>query len=256
MWWLPTTFKDILDILLFAGFLYGSYSILKSSGSKSLFTGILAFITFWVLTTQIFEMGLVGAVLNKFANVGFLVLVVIFQDEIKKFLVAIGSANKWRRFRRLFFRDRKGDAEVSRPFVAPIVLACMNMARKKTGALIVVQQSMDLTAWMHAGERFVADVNARLIETIFFKNSPMHDGAMVIAGGKITAAGVILPVANNADLNKDLGLRHRAALGLSQKTDAIIIIISEERGKISVAHLGEIVTDISLERLQDMLAKS
>ena len=130
------------------------------------------------------------------------------------------------------------------------------MARHKTGALIVIQQNIDLTPWMHAGERFNSDINARLIENIFFKNSPLHDGAMVIVGKQIRAAGVILPVANNTDLNKDLGLRHRAALGLAQKTDGIVIIISEERGHISVAHQGEIRTNISLDDLQAVLEQN
>lgn len=248
------TLKDAIDILLLASFLYGSYSILKSSGSRALFSGIVSFIIIWILVSQILEMQLVGALLDKFVSVGFLIIVVIFQEEIKKFLATIGSAGPWRRFRLPFLERRSAEAS-TRPFVAPIVLACMNMSRKRTGALIVIQQNMDLTAWMHAGERFVADINARLIESIFFKNSPLHDGAMVIAGGRITAAGVILPVANNADLNKDLGLRHRAALGLSQKTDALVIIISEERGTISVAHLGEVLTNITIEQLQEMLSR-
>ncbi len=256
MWWIPLTVKDIIDILLLSGMLYASYSILKSSGSKALFSGIISFIAIWIIISQILEMRLVGALLDKFVNIGFIIIVVIFQEEIKKFLATIGSAGRWRRVRRFFFRDKGEGESISSPFVATITLACMNMARKKLGALIVVQRSMDLTPWMHAGERFTADVNARLIEAIFFKNSPMHDGAMVISGGKITAAGVILPVANNADLNKDLGLRHRAALGLSQKTDALVVIISEERGAISVAHLGEIVTGITVEQLQEMLSRA
>ncbi len=254
MWWVPLTIKDAIDIFLLATFLYGSYSILKSSGSRALFSGIVLFIVVWIVISQILEMSLMGALLDKFVSVGFLIIVVIFQEEIKKFLATIGSAGPWRRFR-LPFGEKRTATDEMRPFVAPIVLACMNMSRKRTGALIVVQRNMDLTAWMHAGERFTADINARLIESIFFKNSPLHDGAMVISGGHITAAGVILPVANNADLNKDLGLRHRAALGLSQKTDAVIVIVSEERGTISVAHLGEVITGITIEQLQEMLSQ-
>lgn len=250
------TLKDAIDILMLAGLMYASYSILKSSGSRALFSGILSFIAVWIILSQILEMRLVGAILDKIVSLGFLVIVIIFQEEIKKSLATIGSGGVWRKVRMVLFRDRgRREAVVSKPFVAPVVLACMNMSRKKLGALIVVQQAMDLTSWMHAGERFNADVNARLIETIFFKNSPLHDGAMVIVDNKITAAGVILPVANNADLNKDLGLRHRAALGLSQKTDAIIVIISEERGTISVAHLGEILTGITIEQLQEILSQ-
>ncbi|MDO4706815.1 MAG: diadenylate cyclase CdaA [Porphyromonadaceae bacterium] len=254
MWWLPLTIKDVIDILLLAGLLYYIYNVLRNSGSRALFTGILTFIAVWILVSQVLEMRLVGAVLDKFVNIGFLVIIIIFQEEIKKFLVTIGSAERWKRFRS-FFREKHQVEEEERQ-VAPILLACMNMSRKKTGALIVLQQNIDLSVWMHAGEKFSADVNARLIENIFFKNSPLHDGAMLIARGRIRAAGCILPVANNPDLNKDLGLRHRAALGMSQKTDALIIIISEERGTISVAHLGEIITNVTAEQLQEMLSGS
>lgn len=130
----------------------------------------------------------------------------------------------------------------------------MNMARKKTGALIVIQQDVDLSIYEHTGEMFTADVNARLIENIFFKNSPLHDGAMIIADGRIKAAGCILPVAQNANLPKDLGLRHRSALGMSLEIDALIIIVSEERGKISVAHNGKLDINISAEDLQQILS--
>ncbi|MDO4691980.1 MAG: diadenylate cyclase CdaA [Porphyromonadaceae bacterium] len=254
MWWLPITLKDVVDIVLLALLLYYIYTILRNSGSKALFTGIMTFIALWIIISQVLEMHLVGALLDKFVNIGFLVIIIIFQEEIKKFLVTIGSAERWKRIKRLF-RDKPQSEEDDR-HIAPILLACVNMARKKTGALIVLQQNIDLSAWLHAGERFNADINARLIENIFFKNSPLHDGAMLIARGQIRAAGCILPVANNPDLNKDLGLRHRAALGMSQKTDALIIIISEERGAISVAHLGEIITNITAEQLQDMLSRS
>ncbi|MDY3089875.1 MAG: diadenylate cyclase CdaA [Porphyromonas sp.] len=251
MWWLPLTLKDAIDIFALALFLYYSYTVLRNSGSKALFMGIMTFFVTWALISQVFEMKLMGALLDKFVNIGFLVLVIIFQEEIKKFLVTIGSARRWQRFTG-FFRDKRS-LDNTHNQIAPLILACKNMARKKTGALIVVQQNIDLTQWMHAGERFTCDVNARLIENIFFKNSPLHDGAMVIVNNKIKAAGVILPVANNADLNKDLGLRHRAALGLAQKTDAIVIIISEERGHISVAQHGELRINITVEELQSVL---
>ena len=173
---------------------------------------------------------------------------------MRKVLVTIGSAQRWRKIRNLFRDSREQQARVEAAYIAPVVLACMNMARKKTGALIAIQGNMDLTPYQHAGERFLASVNARLIETIFFKNSPLHDGAMIIAGEKICAAGCILPVASNPDLNKDLGLRHRSALGLSQKTDARVIIVSEERGTISLAYRGDIIVDITADELRELLS--
>ena len=251
--WLQISIKDIIDILMLATCLYYAYVTLRYSGSRSLFSGIIAFVVLWLLISQVLQMRLMGALLDKFANIGVLLLVIIFQEEIRKILVTIGSAQRWRRLRRLLRVGQEEQSEAE--YIAPIVLACMNMARKTTGALIAVQGSMDLSSYQHAGERFTASVNARLIENIFFKNSPMHDGAMIIAGGKICAAGCILPVASNPDLNKDLGLRHRSALGLAQKTDAKVIIISEERGTISLAYSGEILVDITPEELRQLLTQ-
>ncbi|MDO4671411.1 diadenylate cyclase CdaA [Falsiporphyromonas endometrii] len=252
--WLTFTFKDFVDILLVALFLYYTYSILRSSGTKALFSGIIFFVVLWIIISQVLQMKLMGAILDKFINVGFLLIVIIFQDEIRKFLATLGST-KWRIFNQIFQRDKGKEAE-ERKWVAPVVLACMNMAKKKTGALIAIQQTMDLTPYEYTGERFRSEISARLIENIFFKNSPLHDGAMIIADNEIKAAGCILPVAANTDLNKDLGLRHRSALGLSQETDAKVIIVSEERGAISVAYRGEIFVDITVDKLQEILNTS
>ncbi|MCD7930269.1 MAG: diadenylate cyclase CdaA [Tannerellaceae bacterium] len=251
--WMHIGIKDIIDILLVAFVLYQTYKLMKSSGSIALFSGVVSFILVWILMSRVLEMRLIGAILEQIVGIGFFVLVVLFQDEIRRFLLALGSHRGWKFISRLFSRKTETDNE--QKFVAPVVLACMNMARKKTGALIVIQQDVVLTVYEHTGEMFNADVNARLIENIFFKNSPLHDGAMIIADNKIKAAGCILPVAQNADLPKDLGLRHRSGLGMSMETDAIVIIVSEERGKISVAHMGKLCTNISAEALQQILSK-
>ena len=176
------------------------------------------------------------------------------EDEIRRFLVALGSHRGWKFLEKLFAK-RNHDKDSEGKFIAPVVLACMNMAKKKTGALICIQQDVDLTIYEHTGEMFNADVNARLIENIFFKNSPLHDGAMIIADNHIKAAGCILPVAQTAQLPKEMGLRHRSGLGMSLETDAIVIIVSEERGKISVAHNGKIEVNVTAEELQQILAR-
>ena len=251
--WMHFGVKDLIDVLLVAFFLYQTYKLMKSSGTMAIFSGVVSFIIVWSLVSQVLEMRLMGAILDKFISVGFVVLVILFQDEIRRFLMALGSHRGWKFLGNLFSK-RGSDKENEGKFVAPVVLACMNMARKKTGALIVIQQEVDLTVFEHTGEMFNADVNARLIENIFFKNSPLHDGAMIIADGRIKAAGCILPVAQNANLPKDLGLRHRSALGMSLETDALIIIVSEERGKISVAHNGKLEINISAEDLQQILS--
>lgn len=251
--WMHFGIKDLIDVLLVAFFLYQTYKLMKNSGTLAIFSGVVSFIVVWILVSQILEMRLLGAILDKVINVGVLALIILFQDDIRRFLIALGSHKGWKFLSKLFGRrTEEGAAEHS--FVAPIVLACMNMTKKKTGALICIEQDMDLAAFEHTGEMFNADVNARLIENIFFKNSPLHDGAMIIAKNRIRAAGCILPVAQTASLPKEMGLRHRSGLGMSLETDALVIIVSEERGKISVAHNGNISVNVTAEELQQILS--
>jgi uncharacterized protein (TIGR00159 family) len=245
--------KDIIDILLVAVFLYQVYKLMKGSGTTALFTGIIAFIVVWILVSQVLEMRLMGAILDKFISVGALALIILFQDEIRRFLFALGSHRRWKILSKLF-KGKNESRENENKYVAPVVLACMNMARKKTGALIVIGREMDLAVYEHTGEMFTAEVNARLIENIFFKNSPLHDGAMIITDNRIRAAGCILPVAQHAVLPKDFGLRHRSGLGMSMETDALVIIVSEERGKISVACQGRLAGNVTAEELQQILS--
>lgn len=247
--------KDLIDVLLVAYFLYQTYKLMKSSGTLAIFSGVVSFIIVWILVSQILEMRLMGAILDKMINVGVLVLIILFQDDIRRFLIAFGSHKGWKSLTKLFGKHNEGN-ESEQSFVAPVVLACMNMAKKKTGALICIEQEMDLSTFEHTGEMFNADVNARLIENIFFKNSPLHDGAMIIAKNRIRAAGCILPVAQTNNLPKEMGLRHRSGLGMSLETDAIVIIVSEERGKISVAHNGNIQVNVTGEELQQILSRS
>ena len=251
--WMHFGIRDLIDVLLVAFFLYQTYKIMKSSGTLAIFGGVVSFIVVWILISQVLEMRLMGGILDKFISVGFLVLVILFQDEIRRFLLALGSHQGWKFVVKLFSK-KSDDAEQEGKYIAPVVLACMNMAKKKTGALIVIQQDMDLVAYEHTGEMFCADVNARLIENIFFKNSPLHDGAMIIADNKIRAAGCILPVAQTSNMPKEMGLRHRSGLGMAIETDALVIIVSEERGKITVAHKGKLTPNISAEELQRILS--
>jgi uncharacterized protein (TIGR00159 family) len=165
----------------------------------------------------------------------------------------LGSNRGWKFLSKLFTK-KDGHAVSESKYIAPVVLACMNMARKKTGALIVIQKEIDLTSYIQTGEMFDADVNARLIENIFFTKSPLHDGAMIIANNRIKAASCILPVAQHANISKEMGLRHRAGLGMAKETDALVIIISEERGTIMVAYNGKISLPLTAEKLHQILS--
>jgi uncharacterized protein (TIGR00159 family) len=243
--------KDVIDILLVAFIMYQAYKLMRSSGNLAIFSGIVSVIVVWILVSKVLQMRLLGAILDKLFNVGIVLLVILFQDEIRRFLAALGSSKGWRFLYRLFER-RKVESEGQR-YITQLVFACNNMANTKTGALIVIQREIDLSQYIQTGERFRADVNARLIEDIFFKNSPLHDGALIIANGEICAAGCILPVAHNAEIPKEMGLRHRSGLGMSIETDATVIIVSEERGSITIARNGKLSIDISAEELQKRL---
>ncbi len=247
--------EDAIDVLLVAFFLYKTYRLMKDSGTIAIFAGILSFIAVWILVSQIFEMKLMGAIMDKFISVGFIVLVVLFQDEIRRFLLILGSNKGWRFLTKLF-NPKPNKIQEDLSYIMPIVLASMNMAKTKTGALIVLQQKVNLGLYIETGEILNATLSARLLENIFFKNSPLHDGATIIADKKIKAAACILPVSQRTDIPKELGLRHRSALGISQETDAKVIVVSEETGKISLAYKAKLHFDLTGEELQKLLIKS
>lgn len=243
--------KDIIDVILVAYLLYKTYRLMKSSGSISIFVGILIFIGIWILVSQILEMRLLGSIFDKLVSVGALALIILFQDDIKRFLVTLGSHKGMGTVSKIFMRKQKNDED--RKDIMPIVLACMNMSKGKVGALIVIEKLMPLNEVIATGEIINANINQRLIENIFFKNSPLHDGAMVIRHKRIEAAGCILPVSHDLTIPKELGLRHRSAMGIAQETDAMAIIVSEETGKISVAYKGQLHINLTAEELERLL---
>ena len=246
--------KDIIDILLIAVLLYYVYRMMRKSGTLSLFYGVLSFIVVWVLASEIFDMRLTGTILDKFMSIGLIVLVVLFQDQIKRFLIDLGSQGRWRVVKRLFRHEKDPMKEHSD--MLAVVYACMSMSKSKTGALIVIQRKMPLGDYEKTGDIIDARINVRLIENIFFKNSPLHDGAMIIAGEKIVSVGCILPVSHDMNIPKNLGLRHRAALGMSQVTDAVCVIVSEETGNISVARDGELHVKVTAMDLEHILTQA
>ena len=230
-------FKDVIDILLVAGILYETYRLLRRTGAANLFWGILAFIVVWFLVSFVFQLDLTGALFDRIISVGAIALIVIFQEEIRMFFYRIGSRfSSWQ----LFHRNTPEGEGVTRQQITEISQACRHMASTKTGALIVLAGAGSLKEIVDTGERLDANVSARLIENIFFKNTPLHDGALVIRDSKMLAAACILPVSKNQDIPQYYGLRHRAALGLTEKSDATCIVVSEETGHISVAKDGQI----------------
>lgn len=251
---IPFGIKDFIDIFCVALMLYYIYRLMKESRSLNVFIGILVFIVIWLFVSQILEMRLLGSIMDKLVSVGVIAVIILFQDEIRKFLYNLGAHRKVKGVLRIFSSGDKSN-RIDREAILPIVIACMNMSRGKVGALIVIERLSSLEDIVETGDLIDANINQRLIENIFFKNSPLHDGAMVISKKRIRAAGCILPVSHNFDIPKELGLRHRAALGISQNTDAIAIVVSEETGGISVAIKGEFKLRLSAEGLESILTR-
>ena len=246
--------KDAIDIICVATVLYYAYRLTKASRSLNVFIGILVFVFIWLVVSQILEMRLMGNIMSQLINVGAIGIIVIFQEDIRKFLYNVGSHRRMRRMGRLFGMNRQ-TITVSRETIMPIVMACMNMSRGKVGALIVIEREDKLDDIVATGDLVDARINQRLIENIFFKNSPLHDGAMIISNKRIKGAGCILPVSHDLEIPKEFGLRHRAAMGISQESDAIAIVVSEETGRITVAMNGKFRLRLSAEELESILTE-
>ena len=242
--------KDIIDIVLVALLLFYIYKLMRESSSANIFGGVLIFVLVWIFVSKVFEMRLLGGIFDTLINVGSLALIILFQEDIRQFFSSIGTQRASRVFHWLH-RHREGN--IHREDIMPIVMACMSMGKQKIGALIVVERDMNLNDISKTGEIIDATISQRLIENIFFKNSPLHDGAMVVSKKRIKAAGCILPVSHDNAIPKSLGLRHRAALGISQKCDCMAIIVSEETGGISIAQNGQFALKLSAEQLESRL---
>ncbi len=246
---------DIIDVVSVALMLYYVYRLMKESRSLNVFIGIIVFVIIWLVVSQILEMRLLGSIMDKLVSVGVIALIIIFQEEIRKFLYSLGAHQRMRSFMRFFGSASKEKKDMDKTAIMPIVMACINMSRGKVGALIVIERTISLDDIVDTGDRIDANINQRLIENIFFKNSPLHDGAMVVSKRRIQAAGCILPVSHSIDIPKELGLRHRAAMGISQDSDAIAVVVSEETGGISVAIKGKFRLRVSGELLESILTK-
>ncbi len=243
--------KDIIDILCVTFILYGAFRLLKRSGVVNVFWGILAFILVWFVVSYVLALELTGALFDRIISVGAIALIVIFQDEIRTFFSHVGE-----RFSIAAIRNLRSDKKQQKneQEIMQIVLACKNMSKTKTGALIVFKKQQDLHEYTESGERIDAEISARLIENIFSKNTPLHDGALIIDRNRLHSAACILPVSKNQQIPKRYGLRHRAALGIAEKTDALAVAVSEETGEISVAQ-GNRLKNVKIDELEQILSR-
>ena len=247
--------KDIIDIILVALMLFYIYRLMKESRSLNVFIGIMIFVVVWLFVSQVLEMRLLGSIMDKLVSVGVIAIIVLFQQEIRKFLYTLGTHHQFKRFFKYFSSGKNKDTVEDKETIMPIVMACMSMSKAKVGALIVIERTTPLDDIVETGDLIDASINQRLIENIFFKNSPLHDGAILISKKRIKAAACILPVSHSHNIPKELGLRHRAAMGIAQTSDAIAVVVSEETGRISVAIKGVFKLRLSAEELESILAK-
>ena len=246
---------DVVDILLVAFLMYQIYRIIKGTVAFSIFIGFFLVYVFWLLVKAM-NMELLGTLMGQFIGIGVLAMVVVFQPEIRRFLLLIGTNYQLSHsfgLEKLFNLQKPKQATDQQ--IKEIIRACDNLARSQTGALIVIAHKNDLKEIIRSGEKINARISSFLLETIFFKNTPLHDGAAVVVGTRIAAARCILPITERHDLNPGLGLRHRAAIGVSEASDALAIVVSEESGSISLAIAGELMHKISLIQLATELEK-
>jgi diadenylate cyclase len=243
---------DVIDIILFAVLLYEIYNLVKGTAAIRIFIGIIAVYLIWKIVRAL-QMQLLTEILGQFISVGVIALIVVFQPEIRQFLLLVGNTKiiKNQRKRFLFWRFK-----INNPVnlnIDKIVKACQKMAETSTGALIIITQQNELAQYIATGQAVDAKISEVILETIFFKNSPLHDGAVILTGENIKAARCILPVSNKLTIPQFYGLRHRAAVGITEKSDAIAIIVSEERGEIAFAYDGNLHESVTPSKLSNFL---
>ncbi len=248
------SFLDILDIVLVAILLYYVYKLLKGTVAINIVIGIAFIFLIWTIT-QALKMEMLSGILGYLLSGGVIALIIVFQQEIRKFLLMIGTTNYTHKkgfLNQLKFLQSEITIETE---TGKILKACSNMAKTKTGALIVIERTNSLDFLINNGDTMNALVNEVILESIFFKNSPLHDGATIIRDNYVVATRVVLPISDSSKIPARFGLRHRAAIGVTEKTDAVCLLVSEETGEISYIKDGEFVLYTSYDELNEKLKK-
>ena len=253
---LNMTLIDVIDIFVVALLMFQIYRLTRGTNALRIVAGILIVYLLWIVVRAL-KMELLSMILGQVIGVGVIALIIVFQQEIRRFLLLLGTqyTNRRHSFMSRIFRPRgRGVNVVGQEWIETVVEASADMARTKNGALIVIARAVNLLPIIEKGEKIDALISGPLIKNIFFKNSPLHDGAIVIANGRIAAAKCVLP-STEREVPMEFGMRHRAALGASEATDALVIVVSEERGSISIARKGHISQNITPAHLRILLRK-
>ena len=252
MGFIPFTFVDLIDILLVSSLFYGLYRAMKGTSAPYIMVCIV-FIYLVCILVRTFNLVLFSTILGQIISVGVIAIIIIFQPEIRRFLKGFGeqSSNGNPLLRRLFGKTAH---EQHHEVIDPLVRACEDMSASKTGALIVLTQSQALSDVVETGVKIDAIISPSLLKNLFFKNSPLHDGAVIITGSRIVAAKCVLP-STQSEVPLSFGMRHRAAMGLSEMCDAVVVVVSEETGTVSIAHEGKVNSGLSATELKAELMK-
>ncbi len=240
---------DAADVLLVTMLLYQLYKLLRGSVALNVALGLVSFYLLY-LVVKATGMELLSKILGQFMSVGVLASIILFQQEIRRFLLNVGKATALERMRGWTWGRPVEAAPLA---ISPFVEAAKSLSTKLTGALICFSQASDLSSFAESGDRLDAEISKRLLLAIFNKTSPLHDGAVIVANGRLLAARCILPVSENPDVPASLGLRHRAAIGLSEITDAVVLVVSEETGAMSLVHHGEVYRNLTTAELRTRL---
>ena len=247
------SFIDIIDILLVALLLFYLYKLVRGTVAINIFIGIVIIYLIWKLT-DLLSMDVLSNILGNFISVGFFALIVVFQQEIRRFLLLLGSTNFTNRRNVIryfkFLNQSQGSLNLN---LNIFVNSCFEMSKNKTGAIIVLKRTNTLDFTLNESNLTQIRITPQVLESVFFKNSPLHDGAIIIENNTIVATRVILPVSESSDLPSSYGLRHRAALGITEKTDSIVVVISEQTGKIVYFKGGEFIKIKSREMLNELV---
>ena len=246
---IPFTFIDFIDIFFVALIMFGLYRMTRGTNAPYIVSGIIVIYIVWVVVRAL-NMELLSSILGQIVSVGVLAIIIVFQPELRHFLQMIGMRRKGFNFINRIFNTH----DFTGPNLTPIISACTDMSESKTGALIVLAQESDLRDIIDGGIRLDAQLSQPLLENIFFKNAPLHDGAAVVMNNRIVAAKCILPV-TQSNVPKSYGTRHRAAIGITETSDAIVVVVSEETGGISVAFGGKIERNIASRNLAQAISR-
>ena len=242
---------DIIDILITALLAYFVYKLIRGTAAMNIFVGIILVYFVWLICRTL-KMELLSLIIGQVIGVGVIVLIIVFQPEIRRFLLLLGFRSKSKFSLSRFFMHSRKSIETN-DVIDEVIVATRKMADSKIGALIVFARNSLLNNYAETGDIIDANINSRLLESIFFKNNPLHDGAVIVRNGRIVAARCVLPSTDNINLPAHYGMRHRAAIGISEKTDAIVVIVSEETGSISYSENGELKYNISSSELKNLL---